>query len=82
MPSRIPQKPIKVTPLTDCTGGNQPVNLLTIRCAAEYLAVSVPTVRRWIAANYFPVYRVGRQIRIERQELASFLEKGRHPGPC
>jgi excisionase family DNA binding protein len=41
---------------------------------ARLLVVSVTTVRRMIAARKFPIHRFGRQIRIDRHDLARFVE--------
>ncbi len=47
---------------------------LCIAEVARLLVVSATTVRRMIAAGKFPVHRIGRQIRIDRHDLARFIE--------
>jgi excisionase family DNA binding protein len=46
-----------------------PPSLVSIRDAAEYYRVSQQTVRRMIKAGKIKVYRVGRQIRIDPDDL-------------
>ena len=45
--------------------------LLTVKGAAEYLAVSTSTIRNWIAAGLLPADRVGPRnlIRIKPEDL-------------
>lgn len=69
MSTRIPHQP---------TGNStRPEELLTIKQAAAYLVVSQPTLRRMIDRKDFTFYRIGRQIRIDKQELVNFLKYGR-----
>lgn len=74
MSSRIPHQP--------ATDPARPEELLTITQAAAYLAVSRPTLRRIIDRKAFPVYRIGRQIRIDKQDLVNFLKNRRFGEPC
>ena len=46
-----------------------PPSLVSIRDAADYYQVSQQTVRRMIKAGKLKVYRVGRQIRIDQDDL-------------
>ena len=46
---------------------------LKIPDAAEYLGVSISTIRNLIRTSGFPAYRVGRQIRIPRSRLDLWL---------
>ena len=48
------------------------LTLLTVRDAAAYARVSEQTIRRWITAG-LKIYRAGRQIRIDEQDLIGFL---------
>lgn len=50
-----------------------PQELLTLRQAAAYAVVSVSTLRRWVRDGLLPVYRAGRQIRIDRADLVAVL---------
>ena len=50
--------------------------LLSVSTAAEYLAVSVRTVYRLIAAGELHPVRVGARLRIEREDLRAYLERG------
>ena len=50
-----------------------PPSLVSIRDAAEYYRVSQQTVRRMIKAGKLKVYRVGRQIRIDQDDLVNSM---------
>ena len=50
-----------------------PQSLLSVRNAAEYYHVSQQTVRRLIKAGKLKTYRVGRQIRIDMDELVNCM---------
>ena len=47
--------------------------LLSIKEAAAYFRVSEKTVRRWIAAGVLVALKLGRQWRIEPDEIERFL---------
>lgn len=49
------------------------LKLLSVKEAADYSKVSTPTVRRWIKAGHLKIYRAGRQIRIDEDDLIYFL---------
>jgi excisionase family DNA binding protein len=48
--------------------------LVSLAAAAEYLAVHSRTVRRQIAAGELPAYRVGRNIKVDLNDLEAFLK--------
>jgi excisionase family DNA binding protein len=50
-----------------------PEQLLSIKQAAAYTGVSQITVRRWIRDQHLPIYRAGRQIRIDKSTIVSFM---------
>ena len=50
-----------------------PQSLLSVRDAADYYHVSQQTVRRMIKAGKLKVYRVGRQIRIDKDDLVDCM---------
>ena len=50
-----------------------PPPLVSIRDAADYYQVSQQTVRRMIKAGKLKVYRVGRQIRIDQDDLVNSM---------
>ena len=52
--------------------GSRSLTLLTVKDAAVYARVSEQTIRRWITAG-LKIYRAGRQIRIDEQDLVSFI---------
>ncbi|MBT2735327.1 helix-turn-helix domain-containing protein [Bacillus sp. ISL-7] len=47
--------------------------IFTIREAADYLKVSVPTVRKMIANKEIPFFQRGQVIRINRNDLQNWL---------
>ena len=50
-----------------------PSSLLSVRDAADYYHVSQQTVRRLIKAGKLKTYRVGRQLRIDMDELVNCM---------
>ena len=48
--------------------------LLTIREAAEYLAVSVSTLYGWVWQRRIPFIKMGRALRFDPHDLAAFIE--------
>ncbi len=49
--------------------------LFTIRDAAAWMNVSVMTVRRIIYSGEVSTYRVGRSIRLSKEDIDCYLEK-------
>jgi excisionase family DNA binding protein len=54
-------------------------SLVTIKTAADRLALSVPTLRAWIARRRIAAVRLGRAVRISERELARLIEAGYVP---
>lgn len=52
----------------------------TIEEIAELLKVSYLTVFRWVKAGKLTAYKVGKQYRIDIQDLNNFLEKSKKYG--
>lgn len=50
--------------------------LLTVAEVAEKLRLNQQTVRNWIDAGSLPAIRVGRRVRIKREDLDRILESG------
>jgi excisionase family DNA binding protein len=48
--------------------------LLTIREAAQYLAVSVSTLYGWVWQRRVPFVKIGRALRFDPRDLAAFVE--------
>lgn len=48
--------------------------LLTIRQAAQYLAVSVSTLYGWVWQRRIPFVKIGRALRFDPRDLAAFIE--------
>lgn len=48
-------------------------DLQTVAEVAEQLKVHEKTLRRWIAEGRIPVVRIGRLVRISRDDLEAFL---------
>lgn len=53
--------------------------LLTIDQLAEHLGTSRRHLRRLIAERRIPYVKVGRLIRFDPDEIADWLDAGRHP---
>lgn len=49
-------------------------SLLTIREAAQYLAVSVSTLYGWVWQRRIPFVKIGRALRFDPRDLAAFIE--------
>lgn len=50
------------------------MHLLTIETAADMLATSPRTIRRYISSGDLPGYRIGpRQLRVKREDVAALL---------
>jgi excisionase family DNA binding protein len=60
---RVPPHPVAGTPRS----------LRTVKEAAEYYHVSQQTIRRMIKSGKLKVYRVGRQIRIDQDDLVNCI---------
>ncbi len=54
-----------------------PRRLLTILETAAVLSVSVPSVRRLIAAGHLPCVRFNRRLLVETKDLDRFIERSR-----
>lgn len=48
--------------------------LLTIREAAQYLAVSVSTLYGWVWQRRIPFVKIGRALRFDPHDLTAFIE--------
>jgi len=53
--------------------------LLTVREAAQYLAVSVSTLYGWVWQQRIPFVKMGRAVRFDLAELAQFIDSNRVP---
>lgn len=54
--------------------------LLTVNQAAELLAISPWTVRKYIHSKRLNIVRIGRRVLIEPAELRRIIEEGRNHG--
>lgn len=59
--------------LTEVHGENAEGEIMTIREAAEYLKVSVPTIRNMIASKEIPFFQRGQVIRLNRRDVKEWL---------
>jgi excisionase family DNA binding protein len=59
------------------TDPTQIMELLTIPEVAEFLKISVPSVRRLQQRRLIPFFKIGGSVRFNRSDLASFLESTR-----
>jgi excisionase family DNA binding protein len=55
-------------------------SLLTVTDVAGILRLSVRTVRRLIAEDELPIVRIGRAVRVRREDLRSFIDKAARSG--
>jgi excisionase family DNA binding protein len=53
---------------------------MTPVAAAEYLGISVGTLRNWTSARYVPFAKRGRVVRYHRDAIDRWLSKGGCPG--
>jgi excisionase family DNA binding protein len=51
--------------------------LLTAEEAAEFLCLSENTIRQWIWQRRLPVVRLGRAVRLRREDLEQLIERNR-----
>jgi excisionase family DNA binding protein len=51
--------------------------LLRAKEAAQFLNVSENTIRMWIWQRRLPVVRLGRAVRLRRQDLEEIIERNR-----
>src|SRR3954452_12535381 len=74
MPPRKPTPPMPRSRRQDVepAAPARSLTLLTVRDAAAYARVSEQTIRRWITAG-LKIYRAGRQIRTDEQDLMGFI---------
>jgi excisionase family DNA binding protein len=52
--------------------------LLTLNETAALLSVSVPSVRRLIAAGHLPCIRFNRRLLVDTKDLERLIERSRH----
>ena len=63
---------------TQIEGTSAREGLLTIREAAQYLAVSVSTLYGWVWQRRVPFVKIGRALRFDAQDLAAFINANKH----
>jgi excisionase family DNA binding protein len=51
--------------------------MLTAREAATFLGLSENTIRMWIWQRRLPVVRLGRAVRLRREDLEKIIERNR-----
>ncbi|MCW4359522.1 helix-turn-helix domain-containing protein [Bacillus altitudinis] len=61
--------------LLEVQADNSSEEIMTIREAAEYLRVSVPTIRNMIASKEIPFFQRGQVIRLNRRDVKDWLFK-------
>jgi excisionase family DNA binding protein len=71
---------VRLTDIEAMTGPADPdseeADLLTVAEVAEMLKLNIQTLRNWIDAGKLPAIRLGRRVRIKRQDLDAILEAG------
>ena len=55
--------------------------LVSIREAADRLAISTATIRRWVAQRRLPAVRLGRAVRIRESDIVALIRWGYRPAP-
>ena len=76
--SAIQDPTSETTELENRTPKTEPISrLLTIRQTAEIFQVSEKKVRRLIKSDELVAYRIGRQLRIAKEDLRRFLQQRR-----
>jgi excisionase family DNA binding protein len=60
----------------DSQSGAEPL-FLTIEYVADYLGLSVATIRRAIHDKKLPAHKFGRAVRVSRSDLDNFITKSR-----
>jgi excisionase family DNA binding protein len=53
---------------------------MTVREAAQHLRVSPTSIHNYISNRQLPAIRLGRAVRIQPADLASFIARHRHNG--
>lgn len=66
-------KEVLLEMLEEVNGEDVENEIMTIREAAEYLKVSVPTVRNMIACKEIPFFQRGQVIRLNRRDLKNWI---------
>ena len=56
-----------------------PTECFTVKEAAAVAKVTEKTIRNWLAAKELTTFHAGRQLRVDRRELASFMATGPKP---
>lgn len=54
--------------------------ILTVKEAAQYLKLSVVTIRRLIKKGEIPHFKIGDAVRIDKQDLDKYLESKKKIG--
>jgi len=70
--------PTEESQLDSVKGNLAHEGLLTIREAAQYLAVSVSTLYGWVWQRRIPFVKIGRALRFDQSDLAAFIEANKH----
>ncbi len=76
-PPVVPTAHCSLTDVNTPTGFDPVTELLTVAEAAEFLKISVSSVRRLQRQRRIPFYKVGGSIRFARGDLLLFLQKHR-----
>lgn len=68
------KKALQELMVEEVKGINEKEEIMTIREAAEFMKVSVPTVRNMIAKNEIPYFQRGQVIRLNRWEIKDWMK--------
>ena len=62
----------------ESANGKQSNSYMTYIEAAEYLSVSVNTLRQWVSKGMIPFYKIpgSNQVRFKREDLDNWMQQG------
>src|SRR4051812_9876745 len=66
--------------LTEIQDENSEKEIMTIKQTADYLKVSVPTVRSMISNNEIPFFQRGQVIRLYRKDINEWIRRNSKKG--
>lgn len=59
------------------TSSNLPDELLTVKQAADFLSLSIPTVYGLVSKRELPVYKQSKRLYFSKEELIQWIKSGR-----
>jgi excisionase family DNA binding protein len=59
------------------TDSDPAIELLTVAEAAEFLGISIPTIRRFQLRRFIPFVKIGRSVRFLKSDLVAYVARRR-----